>query len=198
MRRILWLATVLAAALLSACGQDEPPAAKSAPQQVVKQEEAAKAPVTAEPAAAKVAESASGEAVPPAEVQQVTSAATETKVKPAVDGMPGDADATATAAATTVTAVQQAAAEQLAAPLKKETEAVKQRLVPDELVLEASYGNITFPHGMHAEANACQTCHGDAEPAAFGINKEIGHRLCKGCHKEQGAGPTRCGGCHVK
>lgn len=69
---------------------------------------------------------------------------------------------------------------------------------PESLVFEASYGNITFPHGMHAESYDCATCHGDGTPEAFGLDKDKAHELCKGCHEDEGAGPTSCRDCHEK
>jgi len=77
-------------------------------------------------------------------------------------------------------------------------EAVTEAAIPEVLVLKASNGNVTFPHRMHAETHECQTCHGDGTPAAFGITKDIAHKLCKDCHKAVGAGPTACNGCHKK
>ena len=68
---------------------------------------------------------------------------------------------------------------------------------PAEIILEASNGNITFTHGAHAEIVACSTCHGEGTPTAFGIDKDIAHKLCKGCHKDGGAGPTGCRECHI-
>ena len=70
--------------------------------------------------------------------------------------------------------------------------------IPDVIVLKASNGDVTFPHRVHAQTHECQTCHGDGTPSAFGINKDIAHKLCKDCHKTVGAGPTACNGCHKK
>jgi hypothetical protein len=78
------------------------------------------------------------------------------------------------------------------------TKPAQQTDIPREIVLQASYGNISFPHAMHAGSYACKVCHGDAAPAAFDITKDVAHKLCKDCHKQEGAGPTGCSGCHKK
>jgi predicted CXXCH cytochrome family protein len=70
---------------------------------------------------------------------------------------------------------------------------------PETIVLKASNGNVTLPHKKHAETMDCKTCHGDATPGPIeGFNKEKAHSLCTGCHKEKGAGPTKCQECHKK
>ena len=89
-----------------------------------------------------------------------------------------------------------AAAAASTAEVAKET--IKDAAIPEEIVLKASNGNVTFPHRMHAETHECQTCHGDGTPSAFDINKDIAHKLCRDCHKTVGAGPTNCNGCHKK
>ena len=80
---------------------------------------------------------------------------------------------------------------------------------PEEVVLEASMGNVTFQHSAHqgrvadcttchhlgVEAGACTSCHG-AKPEAPNA-KTVFHKLCKDCHKTND-GPTKCKGCHVK
>ncbi len=76
--------------------------------------------------------------------------------------------------------------------------AAKQAVSPETIILEASYGNITFPHAVHSAAFACNTCHGEGTPGLFGLDKEKAHVLCKDCHKQQGGGPTACNGCHKK
>ena len=71
-------------------------------------------------------------------------------------------------------------------------------LAADTVVLKAKFGNITFNHKMHSEKFACKTCHGDATPGKFTLDKQKGHKLCKGCHQEKGQGPTKCRQCHKK
>ncbi|PLX79369.1 MAG: cytochrome C [Desulfuromonas sp.] len=80
----------------------------------------------------------------------------------------------------------------------KAVESAKQAVSPETVVLEASYGNVTFTHGAHAESYDCTVCHGDGAPASFDLDKATAHALCKDCHKQEGAGPTSCKECHVK
>lgn len=63
-------------------------------------------------------------------------------------------------------------------------------------------GAVTFNHKMHGEkvVDSCKNaaCHGDAAPTKIAVNKKTAHgKLCKVCHKKN-AGPTKCGGCHIK
>ncbi len=70
---------------------------------------------------------------------------------------------------------------------------------PETIVLKAANGNVTLPHKKHAETMECKTCHGDATPGPIeGFAKEKAHALCTGCHKDKGAGPTKCQECHKK
>lgn len=78
----------------------------------------------------------------------------------------------------------------------KAAEEVEEAVSPETLVLEASFGDITFPHAMHSNAYDCTTCHGEGEPGLLGLEKDEAHSLCKGCHEEEGAGPTGCKDCH--
>ena len=82
-----------------------------------------------------------------------------------------------------------------------------------------------FPHWAHQEKNECATCHhsqgadskkgpyvaGEEKACSTCHNadftneklrtfKDIGHGLCKECHKEmkEAGAPTKCTGCHVK
>lgn len=104
-------------------------------------------------------------------------------------------------AAEKLVSVPEKAVETATDPAEKTTEKAgtwTQAASPKEIILEASNGNITFTHGAHAEIVACSTCHGEDTPTAFGIDKDIAHKLCKGCHKDGGAGPTGCRECHIK
>lgn len=65
------------------------------------------------------------------------------------------------------------------------------------VTLQAKNGNITFNHKTHAKVE-CTACHTKAEGGKIDLNKDSGHKLCMGCHKEKGAGPTKCGECHKK
>ncbi len=70
---------------------------------------------------------------------------------------------------------------------------------PETIVLQAKNGNVTLPHKVHAEMMDCKTCHGDSPPGPIeGFSKDQAHALCQGCHKEKGAGPTKCQECHKK
>jgi outer membrane biosynthesis protein TonB len=69
---------------------------------------------------------------------------------------------------------------------------------PQTVVYKASYGQVTFAHQAHAGSLACSACHATDPPARIAIDKDKAHQMCKGCHQEQGAGPTQCNGCHKK
>lgn len=63
-------------------------------------------------------------------------------------------------------------------------------------ILKAYNGDVNFDHSKHMGMYECKNCH-EGAPRAFGINKEIAHKLCIGCHKKEGSGPTRhCSECH--
>ena len=68
----------------------------------------------------------------------------------------------------------------------------------DQVKYEAKNGTVTFNHKAHGEAQGCTACH-EGTPAKIEVNKEAAHgALCKDCHKQEGAGPTDCKGCHKK
>jgi predicted CXXCH cytochrome family protein len=72
-------------------------------------------------------------------------------------------------------------------------------LAADVMTLPAKNGNITFNHKAHQErAGDCKKCHEKAPGKIEGFGKDIAHKLCKGCHEEKKAGPTKCGECHKK
>ncbi|MFT5699904.1 MAG: hypothetical protein ACI8ZB_002772 [Desulforhopalus sp.] len=66
------------------------------------------------------------------------------------------------------------------------------------LVLDNKKGKITFSHKTHSEPLECITCHTTTEPGPFTLEKKAAHNLCKGCHKKNETGPTKCNGCHEK
>ncbi|MDX9708905.1 MAG: cytochrome c3 family protein [Trichloromonas sp.] len=78
------------------------------------------------------------------------------------------------------------------------TQAVAEAASGDSIVIENTYGKVTFNHKVHSEAFDCALCHGEGEPGALDLGKEKAHAACKGCHQEKGAGPTKCSECHVK
>lgn len=70
--------------------------------------------------------------------------------------------------------------------------------VSEKVVLQAKNGNVTFTHRDHAKQMDCKTCHAGTPGKMADFNKDKGHALCIGCHKEKGAGPTKCAECHKK
>lgn len=218
MQRVLYLMVLGFFLLIGGCDSGETPKGQTppaTPQPPAASEEKAPAPATAEadktepaaqpasavqepadktPAMTPAAETtaAAGAAPVTAQEQEKVAAVTETAEKAA------DKAAAATAAVTTAATAAVASATDKAAAAKAATTAQKPAVAaPKELILEASYGNVTFPHGMHAETYACSTCHGSATPAAFGLTKDVAHVLCRDCHKKEGA-PNGCMDCHKK
>ena len=74
---------------------------------------------------------------------------------------------------------------------------------------------VTLSHDKHGDEFGCQACHhsaeGDIKPQscfnchgkdpnapdpASGKKDNPFHITCKGCHKEKGMGPVKCGECH--
>jgi hypothetical protein len=68
---------------------------------------------------------------------------------------------------------------------------------PATITLKAKNGNVTLDHKNHMEMLECKICH-EGKPGKFQLDKEKGHKLCKGCHQEKGMGPTKCNECHKK
>ncbi|PKN12272.1 MAG: cytochrome C [Deltaproteobacteria bacterium HGW-Deltaproteobacteria-4] len=83
-----------------------------------------------------------------------------------------------------------------------ETPAVKPAATPSTapptVIYKATNGNVSFNHQQHAANNACNSCHSTEAPAKIVLGKDKAHLLCKGCHQQQGSGPTQCTGCHKK
>ena len=71
-------------------------------------------------------------------------------------------------------------------------------LAADTVTLSAKNGDVTFNHKVHGEAMECKVCHGEGTPGKIELDKNSAHDLCKGCHADKGAGPTKCGDCHKK
>lgn len=69
---------------------------------------------------------------------------------------------------------------------------------PQTVSYKATNGTVTFHHQQHAANNPCSSCHSTEPPNKIEINKDKAHALCKGCHQQNGAGPTQCNGCHIK
>ena len=194
MRNFLWFMVLSAGLVLFGCDSSESPKVEKTPvvQQSGKVEKETKAEVV------KVV-------TPAVETAQVVAEKVEEQGEQAVktaEAAMVDASKEASAVIDeTVSDVKKQAVAEVAdvkSAMIKPVVAVQQATVPQEIVLEASKGNVTFPHGMHAEDFECSICHGDGTPAAFDLTKEVAHKVCKGCHKDGGAGPTGCSGCHKK
>lgn len=72
-------------------------------------------------------------------------------------------------------------------------------MAADTITLPAKNGNVSFDHKKHQESlKDCKICHEKAPGKIEGFNKDAAHKLCKGCHEEKKAGPTKCGECHKK
>ena len=71
-------------------------------------------------------------------------------------------------------------------------------LAADTVVYPAKNGNVTFTHKLHQGKLACKECHGAGAPSKIAIDKDVAHKLCKGCHSDKKAGPVKCGECHKK
>lgn len=69
---------------------------------------------------------------------------------------------------------------------------------PESVVMKAKNGDVTFNHKKHSTSMECKTCHGEGAPAKITLDKDKAHGLCKKCHEEKKAGPTKCGECHKK
>ena len=190
MRILLWIIVMFTGSMLLGCESSEQPEAQtpSAVQQPVKTElatktEDVKVDVAAIDAAQPAADQTEKRVEQTDKPAEAVMAETEKALAPTVE------KAAKTAENTMAKQVQQSAAEVVT---------TKQTNIPREIILEASYGNITFPHALHAGNYACKVCHGDATPADFDITKDVAHKLCKDCHKKEGVGPTACSGCHKK
>ena len=215
MIRLLTLVVMSLALALFGCGQSEEPKPK---QQIEKA-------VSVKPA--EPAETAAGEAKEATEVVTEKAADVKDHAESAVKETVEETKAIAAAAADetqevasqanettkeTIAEAQEATSEAVETVVEESkgadiattaavggaVETAQQAVSPKTVVLEASYGKVTFPHILHAEAYDCTTCHGEGPPGTLGLGKEKAHALCKGCHKEVGAGPTGCKDCHVK
>jgi len=83
---------------------------------------------------------------------------------------------------------------------------------------QAKKAPVVFPHKTHADTNDCVVCHHTSkgkddvtscfechgkdpnanDPSVSSAKENPFHIRCKGCHKEQAKGPTKCGECHKK
>lgn len=72
---------------------------------------------------------------------------------------------------------------------------------PAEIILQTAKAKkpVKFPHHAHQERMKCDDCHKSEHfaPSANEWTKDMGHALCKDCHKKND-GPTKCNDCHIK
>jgi predicted CXXCH cytochrome family protein len=193
MRNFLWFSLLLTGLVLFGCDSSEEPVTQQEPakEEVVTTKEAqpvASTVATVQPTADQVKKKE--ELTQKASEELATDPSKKTDATEEAETTAEDTVKAAKAESPAVEEVTKAATEKI-------TE-VKEKAPPKSIVLEASYGNITFPHGMHADSYACVTCHKEGTPAAFELTKDVAHKVCKGCHKDEGSGPTGCKGCHVK
>ena len=167
-----------------------------------KEEAQAPAPEkAAETAAATVTEKAAETAAQVEEKAADVAAQVEEK---AVEAAAQVEEKAVEAAAATESAVQAATeqAAEVAAKVEEKaaeaTQAVAEAASGDSIVIENTYGKVTFNHKVHSEAFDCALCHGEGEPGALDMGKDAAHAACKGCHQEKGAGPVKCSECHIK
>ena len=64
--------------------------------------------------------------------------------------------------------------------------------------LANKYGTVIVPHSTHVQLFSCDTCHTTMPPGKIVKTKREFHNLCRKCHKEMKAGPTKCRACHMR
>ena len=72
---------------------------------------------------------------------------------------------------------------------------------PETLTFETKNGKVAFSHKAHGEklGGDCTKCHATKAGGKIeGFSKDSAHKLCQGCHKDGGKGPTKCAECHKK
>jgi predicted CXXCH cytochrome family protein len=195
MRNFLWFSLLLTGLVLFGCDSSEEP--------VTQQEPAKKEVVTtkeAQPVASTVTtvQPVADQAEEKKELTQKASEELAMDPSKKTTEATGEAKTNAEKAVKAEKSESSAAAEEVTKETTEKVAAVKETSIPKTITLEASYGNITFPHVMQADSYACSTCHNEGTPAAFELTKVVAHKVCKGCHKDEGSGPTGCKGCHVK
>nr|WP_320116160.1 cytochrome c3 family protein [uncultured Desulfuromonas sp.] len=62
--------------------------------------------------------------------------------------------------------------------------------------LQCPFGAVLFNHRAHVEMMSCDTCHTSTPPGKITKSKKEFHATCRGCHADNGAGPTKCRDCH--
>jgi len=58
--------------------------------------------------------------------------------------------------------------------------------------LQCSFGPVFLDHRGHVEMMSCDTCHTSNPPSKIAKSKKEFHATCRGCHADNGAGPTKC------
>lgn len=198
MKKAALLIGLLVVLLTFGCGKQEQAEEQSAPE-AAKVESPEKAVEPTEQSADKIADTV-------AETATEVAAGVEQKTAEVVDATTQAVEETATEATQAVEAVAEKGKEAAAAAatvVEEKAAAVAEAVAPapvseGTMVIENSYGKVTFSHKVHSEAFDCATCHGEGEPGALDMGKEKAHAACKGCHMEKAAGPIRCSDCHVK
>lgn len=66
------------------------------------------------------------------------------------------------------------------------------------LQLENDFGPVHLNHRGHVDMMSCDTCHTTNPPAKITKSKKEFHALCRKCHVDNDAGPTKCRGCHIR
>ncbi len=189
MHRFLWVFFMVVLLVSLGCESQEQQTTKTAPQQAVKAEKTVKAEESkATIPAIEVAKAVADQAQ---EHVEETAKAAESVVEDVSKSASTVIEETIEVTEETSTKVVEQVTNSVAEATST-VAAANEVAVPAEVTIEASYGNVTMPHGMHADSFECSTCHGDGTPAAFELTKESAHALCKGCHKAEGTGPTGC------
>jgi hypothetical protein len=85
-------------------------------------------------------------------------------------------------------------------------------------VIQKSRAPVPFDHAAHLKrAENCKVCHHTSDAKGTDVQscsavdchgtetvgkklnlREAYHKMCRGCHQEQKAGPTKCDDCHIK
>lgn len=190
---ILRAAMVLAALGALACKGTQPEPQTPAQQAGAAVQAAGEAVAEAAAAGADKA----GEAVEQA-ADKVAEVATQAADKAVQAGQAAKAAAgTVAAKATAAAKVADTAAQAVEKPAPAPAPA-KQDPGPRTVVMKAKQGDVKFDHKEHGANYACAKCHGAGTPGKVSMGKESAHKVCKGCHVAEGAGPTKCAECHPK
>jgi len=215
MKRFALLVGLLIVLLTFGCGKQEQAEEKTAPEAAVAEapetateapqqatEPAEKATETSEPAIEEMKQSAdnaaekTGEELSEvkqkaSELAEAATQAAEKKAAEVADTVESAAKAGKETVTETVGTVEQKASAVMEALTRSEA-------AEGNIIIASSYGNVTFNHTKHSETIDCATCHGEGEPGPLTMGKDQAHKVCKGCHMEKAAGPTKCSACHVK